>query len=133
MEEDPEYAQQQWARNQKEMQQADEVSMRLYSELDLLDHPDPTSAPRGSALHVEMVSDAVKKAMGKDEQIKQAMAADKDVFQMFRTKSDADLAEVGLKRVDSAGGAPPGRPRSDENLSTAPFPGRRKVAALYNL
>ena len=24
------------------------------------------------------------------------MAADKDVFQMFRTKSDADLAEVGL-------------------------------------
>ena len=41
MEEDPEYAQQQWARNQKEMQQADEVSMRLYSELDLLDHPDP--------------------------------------------------------------------------------------------
>ena len=74
MEDDPEYAQQQWARNQKEMQQADEVSMRLYSELDLLDHPDPTSAPRGSALHVEMVSDAVKKALNKDEQIKQAMA-----------------------------------------------------------
>ena len=40
MEDDPEYAQQQWARNQKEMQQADEVSMRLYSELDLLEHPD---------------------------------------------------------------------------------------------
>ena len=110
MEEDPEYAQQQWARNQKEMQQADEVSMRLYCELDLLDHPDPTSAPRGSALHVEMVSDAVKKALNKDEQIKQAMAADKDVFQMFRTKSDADLAEVGLKRVDSAGGTPDGTP-----------------------
>lgn len=110
MEDDPEYAQQQWARNQKEMQQADEVSMRLYSELDLLDHPDPTSAPRGSALHVEMVSDAVKKALNKDEQIKQAMAADKDVFQMFRTKSDADLAEVGLKRVDSAGGTPDGTP-----------------------
>jgi hypothetical protein len=84
--------------------------MRLYSELDLLEHPDPKSAPRGSAQHVEMVSDAVKKAMGKDEQIKQAMAADKDVFQMFRTKSDADLAEVGLKRVDSAGGSPAGTP-----------------------
>jgi hypothetical protein len=38
------------------------------------------------------------------------MAADKDVFQMFRTKSDADLAEVGLKRVDSAGGSPAGTP-----------------------
>ena len=30
------------------------------------------------------------------------MAADKDVFQMFRTKSDADLAEVGLKRGQAA-------------------------------
>ena len=30
-----------------------------------------------------------------------AAAADKDVFKMMRTKSDADLAEVGLKRVDS--------------------------------
>ncbi len=74
--------------------------MRLYSELDLLEHPDPSTAPRGSALHVEMVSDAVKKAM-KDENFLKAQAADKDVFQMFRTKSDADLAEVGLKRVDS--------------------------------
>jgi|TARA_B110000967_G_scaffold153808_1_gene158307 hypothetical protein len=88
------------------MQQADEVSMRLYAELDLLEHPDPSTAPRGSALHLEMVSDAVKKAMNKDEQIRKAMAADKDVFQMFRTKSDADLAEVGLKRVDSVGGTP---------------------------
>ena len=110
MEDDPEYAQQQWARNQKEMRQADEVSMRLYSELDLLEHPDPKSAPRGSAQHVEMVSDAVKKAMNKDAQIQQAMAADKDVFQMFRTKSDADLAEVGLRRVDSANGTPDGTP-----------------------
>ena len=110
MEDDPEYAQQQWARNQKELQQADEVAMRLYSELDLLEHPDPKSAPRGSAQHVEMVSDAVKKAMNKDEQIQRAMAADKDVFQMFRTKSDADLAEVGLRRVDSANGTPDGTP-----------------------
>ena len=84
--------------------------MRLYSELDLLEHPDPKSAPRGSAQHVEMVSDAVKKAMNKDEQIQRAMAADKDVFQMFRTKSDADLAEVGLRRVDSANGTPDGTP-----------------------
>jgi len=106
LEEDPTYAAAQWARNQKDMQQADEVSMRLYAELDLLEHPDPSTAPRGSALHLEMVSDAVKKAMNKDEQIRKAMAADKDVFQMFRTKSDADLAEVGLKRVDSVGGTP---------------------------
>ena len=62
---------------------------------------------------MEMVSDAVKKAMNKDEQIQRAMAADKDVFQMFRTKSDADLAEVGLRRVDNATGPPTGRPRSE--------------------
>ena len=101
VEDDPEYAKMHWARSQKEMLQADEVSMRLYSELDLLEAEKHPNAPRGSRLHVEMVSDAVKKAMSKDEQIKKAMAADKDVFQMFRTKSDADLAEVGLKRVES--------------------------------
>ena len=100
-EDDPEYAKMHWARSQKEMLQADEVSMRLYSELDLLEAENHPHAPRGSRLHVEMVSDAVKTAMSKDEQIKRAMAADKDVFQMFRTKSDADLAEVGLKRVES--------------------------------
>ena len=100
-EDDPEYAKMHWARSQKEMLQADEVSMRLYSELDLLEAEKHPHAPRGSRLHVEMVSDAVKTAMSKDEQIKRAMAADKDVFQMFRTKSDADLAEVGLKRVES--------------------------------
>jgi hypothetical protein len=49
-----------------------------------------------------MVSDAVRKAISKDEQIKHAMAADKDVFQVFRRKSDADLAEVGLRRVETA-------------------------------
>ena len=109
MEDDPEYAQQQWARNQKEMQQADEVSMRLYSELDLLEHPDPKTAPRGSGARGDGLG-RVKKAMNKDEQIQRAMAADKDVFQMFRTKSDADLAEVGLRRVDSANGTPDGTP-----------------------
>jgi|TARA_B100001540_G_scaffold280563_1_gene270040 hypothetical protein len=86
-----------WARNQKEMMQTDEVSMRLYSELDLIDAP--AGASRGSQKHIEMVSDAVKKAMEKDRSA--AAAADKDVFKMMRTKSDADLAEVGLKRVDS--------------------------------
>ena len=78
--------------------------MRLYAELDLLEHPDPSTAPRGSALYLEMVSDAVKKAMNKDEQTRKAMAADKDVFQMFRTKSDADLAEAGLNSVCSGVG-----------------------------
>jgi hypothetical protein len=71
--------------------------MRLYSELDLIDAP--AGASRGSQKHIEMVSDAVKKAMEKDRSA--AAAADKDVFKMMRTKSDADLAEVGLKRVDS--------------------------------
>lgn len=97
LEEDPEYAKMMWARNQKEMMQTDEVSMRLYSELDLIDAP--AGASRGSQKHIEMVSGAVKKAMEKDRSA--AAAADKDVFKMMRTKSDADLAEVGLKRVDS--------------------------------
>ena len=46
LEEDPEYAKMMWARNQKEMMQTDEVSMRLYSELDLIDAPAGASAIR---------------------------------------------------------------------------------------
>ena len=49
-EDDPEYAKMHWARSQKEMLQADEVSMRLYSELDLLEaekHPHGSRLSRG--------------------------------------------------------------------------------------
>ena len=61
-------------------------------------------APRGSQLHQEMVSDFVKKAMQRDEDLKAAVAADADVFLLFRTRSDADLAAVGLKRVPTGEG-----------------------------
>lgn len=64
------------------------------------------AAPRGSQLHQEMVSDFVKRALQRDKELKAAVAADAeaDVFQMFRARSDADLAAAGLKRV------PTGRP-----------------------
>jgi hypothetical protein len=71
------------------------------------------AAPRGSQLHQEMVSDFVRKAMQRDEQLKAAVAADADVFQMFRTRSDADLAAVGLKRV------PTGEPGQMGEVGTA--------------
>jgi hypothetical protein len=41
-----------------------------------------------------MVGDFVKRAMARDVALKSAVAADRDVFQMFRSRSDADLAAV---------------------------------------
>ena len=73
------------------------MSRRLYAELDLME-TNP-AAPRGSQLHQEMVSDFVRNALQRDEDLKRAVAADADVLTLFRTKSDADLAEAGLKRV----------------------------------
>lgn len=43
--------------------------------------------------------------MQRDAELKAAVAADADVFQMFRARSDADLAAVGLRRVPTAGEA----------------------------
>ena len=111
MEDDPEYAQQQWARNQKEMQQADEVSIVcIPSWICSSTQTREVGSARVGAARGDGLGRGEEEAMNKDEQIQQAMAADKDVFQMFRTKSDADLAEVGLRRVDSANGTPDGTP-----------------------
>lgn len=103
LEEDPEHAAKVWEQNKKNMMQEDEVTRRLYAELDLLEAK--PEAPRGSQVHQEMVSDFVKQAMARHAQLKAAVEADVDVFQMFRSKSDADLAEVGLKRVQSGNGS----------------------------
>jgi len=82
------------------MAQEDEVAGRMYAELDLLEGT--TDAPRGSVLHQELVSDYVRRAMrDKDSIMHDAIEADKDIFQIFRTSSEEQLASVGLRRVSS--------------------------------